>query len=84
MDQQVDLATLVEGDSKLLFQLLQHRVGGEGAISFPGLLHTTLGLYLIMLSVKQSGINYRFLSLCYDSTKDWSPVSWTKGKRSTH
>ena len=30
-----------------------------------------------MLSVKQGGIKYNFLSLCYDST-------WTIGEHSTH
>ena len=47
---------------------------GEGATLFHGLLHFTLDLYLIMLSVKQGGIKYHFLSLWYDSTWDWTPV----------
>ena len=37
-----------------------------------------------MLSVKQGGIKYYFLSLWYDSTWDWIPVSQTIGKHSTH
>ena len=28
-----------------------------------------------MLSVKQVGIKYQFLSLWYDATWDWNPVS---------
>ena len=40
---------------------------GEGTTPFPGLLHFTLDPYLIMLSVKQGGIKYHFLSLWYDS-----------------
>ena len=32
-----------------------------------------------MLSVKQEGIKYHFLSLCYDATWDWTPVSQTIG-----
>ena len=28
-----------------------------------------------MLSVKQGSIKYHFLSLCYDSTWDWTQVS---------
>ena len=28
-----------------------------------------------MLSVKQSGTKYHFLSICYDSTWDWTQVS---------
>ena len=34
-----------------------------------------------MLSVKQDGIKYHFLSLWYDSTWDWTAVSRTIGKR---
>ena len=29
-----------------------------------------------MLSIKQGGIKYHFLSLWYDSTWDWTQVSW--------
>ena len=35
-----------------------------------------------MLSVKQGGIKYHFLSLWYGSTSDWTPVSRTIGERS--
>ena len=34
-----------------------------------------------MLSTKQGGIKYHFLSLLYDSTWDWTPVSWAIGVR---
>ena len=37
-----------------------------------------------MLSVKQGGIKYYFLSPWYDSTEDWTPVSWTIGEHSIH
>ena len=37
-----------------------------------------------MLSAKQGGIKYHFLSLWYDLTWDWTPVSRTIGKHSTH
>ena len=53
---------------KLPFQQLLHYGVGEGATPFPGLLHFTLETYLIMLSVKQGGIKYHFLSLWYGST----------------
>ena len=43
-----------------------------------------LYLYLIILSVKQVSIKYHFLSLWCDSTWDWTPVSKTIGKHSTH
>ena len=38
---------------------------------------TTLDPYLIMLSVKQGGIKYYFLSFWYDSTMNWTPISRT-------
>ena len=53
-----------------LFDSLLHQGVGEGVTPFPGLLHFTLDPYLIMLSVKQGGIKYHFLSLWYDSTWD--------------
>ena len=37
-----------------------------------------------MLSVKQGGIKYHFLSLWYDSTWGWTPVSLTVSEHSTH
>ena len=46
----------------------------EGVTSFPGLLQFTLDPYLIMLSVKQGGIMYYFLSLWYNTTWDWTQV----------
>ena len=35
-----------------------------------------------MLSVKKGDIKFHFLSLLYDSTWDWNPVSQTIGDRS--
>ena len=37
-----------------------------------------------MLNVKWGGIEYHFLSLWYDSTWDWTPVSRTIDEHSTH
>ena len=37
-----------------------------------------------MLSVKQGGIKYHFLSLWYDAIWDWTQVSQTIGKHSTY
>ena len=65
-----------------LFNSLLHQGVGEGATPFPGLLHFTLDPYLIMLSVKQGGIKYHFLSLWYDSTWDWTQVSGAIGEHS--
>ena len=56
----------------------------EGATPFPGLLHFTFDPYLIMMSVKQSGIKYNYLSLWYDLTWDWTLVFQTIGKHYTH
>ena len=65
-----------------LFDSLLHQGVGEGATPFPGLLHFTLDPYLTMLSVKQGGIKYHFLSLWYDSTWDWTQVSRAIGEHS--
>ncbi len=40
--------------------LVLHRGVGEGATPFPGLLHFTLDMYLVLLSVEQGSIKYRF------------------------
>ena len=37
-----------------------------------------------MLNVKQGGIKYHFFSFLYDSTWDWTQVSWAIGKQSNH
>ena len=37
-----------------------------------------------MLSVKQEGIKYHFLSLWYDAIRDWTLVSRAIGEHSTH
>ena len=68
----VYLTTFVEGDPKALFSIATtpRCRGGEGATPSSGLLHFTLDPYLIMLSVKQGGIKYCFLSLWYDLTWD--------------
>ena len=54
------------------------------ATLFPELLHFTLDPYLIILSVKQGGIKYHFLSLWYDSIWDWTQVFWAIDKYSNH
>ena len=40
-------------------------------------------MYLIILSIKQ-GVKYHFLSLRYDSTWDWTPVSRAIGEHCSH
>ena len=37
-----------------------------------------------MLSVKQEDIKYHFLSLLYNSTWDWTPVTQAIGEYSNH
>ena len=68
---------------KLTLQLLLHRHVRKGATPFSELLYSTLEMYLIMLSFKQGGIKYHFLSLWYVSAWDWTPVSQTISKHST-
>ena len=46
----------------------------EGLHSFLWIASFTLEPYLIMLSVKQEGIKYHFLSLWHDSTRDLTLV----------
>ena len=74
------MATVVEGERKVPFSIATTLRYREGATPFPGLLHFTLYTYLIMLSVKQGGIKYHFLSLWYDSTWDWTSVSIVIGE----
>ena len=66
----VKLVTLVESDPNDPFSIATTTRCRGGHYSFPGSLHFTLDPYLIMLSVKQGGIKYHFLSLWYDSTRD--------------
>ena len=76
------LATIVEGNPKAPFSIATTPRCRGGRYSFPGLLYFTLDPYLIMLSVKQGGIKYHFLSLWYDLTWDWTQVSRAIGEHS--
>ena len=78
------LVTVEEGDQMDPFSIATILRCREGATSFPGLLHFTLDTYVILLSVKQGGVKYHFKSLWYDATWDWTQVSRTIGKHSTH
>ena len=66
----VKLATIVEGNPKAPFSIATTPRCRGGRYSFPGWLYFNLDPHLIMLSVKQGGIKYHFLSLLYDSTWD--------------
>ena len=48
---------IIVGDQKAPFSIA---TVGVGITPFPGLLHFTLDMYLILLSVKQGGIKYYF------------------------
>ena len=76
------METLVEGDLKALFSIATILRCREGCYSIP-LLRFILDPQLVMLSVKQGGIKYHFLSLWYDWNWDWTPVSRTIGEHST-
>ena len=80
----VKLATIVEGNPKAPFSIATTPRCRGGRYSFPGLPYFTLDPYLIMLSVKQGGIKYHFLSLWYDSTWDWTQFSQAIGEHSNH
>ena len=82
LSKKVKLATIVEGNPKAPFSIATTPRCRGGRYSFPGLLYFTLDPYLIMLSVKQRGIKYHFLSLWYDSTWDWTQVSRAIGEHS--
>ena len=77
-----NLVTVVKGDTKAPFTMATTPRVWVGAIPFLQLLPFTLDPYLI--SVKQGGINYYFLSLWYDSTWDWTLVFGAIGQHSTH
>ena len=77
----VKLVTVVKGDQKAPFSIATTLRCMGGRYSIPWLLHFSLDLYLIMLNVKQDCIKYHFLSLWYDSTWNWTPVSQTIGEQ---
>ena len=71
----VKLVTLDEGDSRAPFSICATPRCRGWRNSIPWIAPLTFDPYLIVLSVKQGGTKYHFLSLWYDSTKDWTPIS---------
>ena len=66
--------TVVKGDQKTSFSIaITPRCMGRH-YSFSWIPPHYLDTYLILLSVKQEGIKYHFLSLWYDATWDWTQV----------
>ena len=78
MKSKIKLSSLLEGDPKAPFSIATTPRCKGGCYFF------TLDPYIIMLSVKQGGIKYNFLSLWYDSASDWTLVSQTNGQHSSH
>ena len=72
---ELKLATLVVGDSKAPFSIatIQNDSGGSYSITLIAPLYTLSSPYQVP-----------FFSLRYDTTSDWTPVSWTIGKHPTH
>ena len=63
----INLLTIVEGNLKVPFSIAIIPRCGRRCNPFPWIAPLTLDPYFIMLSVKQGGIKYYFLSLWYDS-----------------
>ena len=80
----VKLVTVVGGDPKAPFSLVTTLKCRGGHYTILWLLHFTLDLYLMILSVKQGSTKYHFLGLWYDLNWDWMQVSWTIGEHFNH
>ena len=78
------MTTVAEDNPKAAFLIAMPPKSREQPYSFPRIALLTLASYLIMLSVKQEGIKYHFLSLKYDSTWDWTPVYRTIDEHLTY
>ena len=76
------MATFVEGDLKAPFSIATTLRCRGGWYSIPRI--APLYLWSLLYSAKCGNIKYHFLSLWYDSTWDWTLVSWTIGEHSTH
>ena len=64
------LVTVVDGESKAPFSIATTPRCREGRYSFPQIIPLFPLYVTYMLSVKQGGIKYHFLSLWYDSIRD--------------
>ena len=72
--------TIFEGDPNSPFLITTTQRCRGRHYSFPWIAPLTLDAYFIMLSIKQGGIKYHFLSFWYDSTWDWTPIYQTIGE----
>ena len=78
------LATVVEGDPKVTFSIATTPTcRGRCYVSY-WITPLTIYPYFMRLSDTEEGIKYDFLSLWYDSTRDWAPGFPVIGEHSTH
>ena len=84
MINQVKSTTLVEGDPKVAFSIATPPRCRRERYSISRIAPLYLDPHLIVLSAEQDGLQYHFLSLCYDSTWDWTPDPRTIDEHSTH
>ena len=68
----VKLATVVKTKFNAPFTLVTTLRCRGGCYSYPWMAPLTLDPCLIMVSAKQRGIKYQFLSIWYDSAWDWT------------
>ena len=68
------LATIVTVDPKVFFAIAITPRIGERATPFPGLIHFTFDMYLIIVSVKQGDIKCHFLSLWFERPRSPGPL----------
>ena len=78
------MPTVIETDPKGLFLIATKPRCRGGYYSFPEITPLNLDPYLIMLSIKQGGINYYFLRFWYDLTWYFTPVSRAITEHSIH
>ena len=70
--------TLLQSEAKAPFSTATTPTSTEGANPFPWLLH----FILTVLIAQQGSLKYHFLSVWFDSTKDWTPGFPTSGEHS--
>ena len=76
--------TVAEGDPLASFSIATTPTCWGGCYTFFWIAPLILDPYLIILAVKQRGINHPLFSLWYGSTWYWTPVSLTISEHSKH
>ena len=77
------MVTVVEVYQKAPFSIATSPTCRGGCYSIPWIAPIYPWPYLKMLSAKQGRIKYHSLSLWYDSTWDWTPVSQSIDEHTT-